>query len=129
MMFPSLLMLVPLLAQVPGGASPAGRSPGGLGDILIPVVGFGVIFYFLIIRPQRKKEKDHQTLVSQIKSGDEIVTTGGIHGRVTNVKEKTLMVKIADNVKVELEKSAVSAVVKVAAAGATAGGAGEPGKP
>lgn len=84
--------------------------------MLIPLVGFGVIFYFLIIRPQRKKEKEHQALLGQLKVGDEIVTGSGIHGRVANVKERTVMLKIADNVKIEIEKSAVATVLKTSGA-------------
>ena len=71
----------------------------------------GVMFYFLMIRPQQKQRKQHDTLMKSLKSGDRILTSGGILGLVTNVKDKTLMVKIADNVKVEITRSAVTTVL------------------
>jgi preprotein translocase subunit YajC len=71
-----------------------------------------IIFYFLLIRPQQKKAKDHAKLVESIKTGDQVVTNAGIHGVVANVKEKTLIIKIADNVKVEFDRAAVAAVEK-----------------
>jgi preprotein translocase YajC subunit len=73
-----------------------------------------VIFYFLLIRPQQKKAKEHAKLVDSIKTGDQVVTNAGIHGVVANVKEKTLIIKIADNVKVEFDRAAVAAVEKSA---------------
>ncbi|HVM62964.1 MAG TPA: preprotein translocase subunit YajC [Verrucomicrobiae bacterium] len=72
----------------------------------------GVMFYFLLIRPQQKQRKDQENLIKNVKTGDKILLSGGIFGIVSNVKEKTLMVKIADNVKVEVLKSAVSSVVQ-----------------
>ena len=62
-----------------------------------------------MIRPQQKKLKQHQTLVSSLKTGDKVVTTGGIHGLIANVKEATLILKIADNVKIEVDKASVVA--------------------
>ncbi len=71
----------------------------------------GVIFYFLLIRPQQKRQKDLQTLVSSLKTGDKVVTNSGIHGIVSNVKDgPTLMLKVADNVKIEVDKSAIASV-------------------
>lgn len=75
-----------------------------------PFVLMGVIFYFLLIRPQQKRQKDHQKLIASLKTGDKIVTSGGIHGIVSNVKEKTFYLKIADNVKIEIDKSAIGVV-------------------
>lgn len=93
--------LVPL-AQAPGG-------PGGLfGSPIIPLVLFLVIMYFLLIRPQNKKVKDHRELLNRLKAGDEIVTSGGIHGTITGVKENELQVRIAENVEITLARAAVS---------------------
>lgn len=72
----------------------------------------GVMFYFLLIRPQAKQRKEHEQMLRSLRSGDHILTSGGLYGIVTNVKEKSLMVKIADNVKVEIAKSAVTSVLK-----------------
>ena len=69
-----------------------------------------VIMYYVMIRPQSKRQKEHQRLVSALKTGDRVVTTSGIHGMITNVKDTTVTVKVADNVKIEMEKSAVANV-------------------
>jgi preprotein translocase subunit YajC len=85
----------------------------GLDSMLIPMVCIGVIFYFLIIRPQSKRQKEHLALVSALKTGDKVVTSGGIHGIIANVKEGNILsLKIADNVKIEIDKSAIATVVK-----------------
>jgi len=77
----------------------------------IPIIAFGVIFYFLLIRPQQTRQKELQNLVSSIKTGDKVVTSSGIHGLVSNVKDgPTLILKIADNVKIEIDKSAIASV-------------------
>ena len=100
-----------------------GPSPGGTEQDpragLLQMVGMfvilGVMFYFLLIRPQQKQRKEQENLLKNVKTGDKILMSSGIYGIVTNVKEKTLMVKIADNVKVEVLKSAVSSVVQKSA--------------
>lgn len=79
---------------------------------LMPLVFIFVIFYFILIRPQQKRQKEHEKLVAALKSGDEVVTSAGIHGTVTNVKEKTVIIRIADNVKVEFDRAAVVTVTK-----------------
>ena len=72
----------------------------------------GVIFYFLLIRPQQKRQKQHQQLMANLKTGDRVVTSSGIHGLIANVKETTFLLKVADNVKIEIDKSAVAGVEK-----------------
>jgi len=71
-----------------------------------------VIMYFVLIRPQKKRQQEQQRLVSSLKTGDKVVTNAGIHGLIANVKDTTVMLKIADNVKIEVEKSAVTNVLK-----------------
>ena len=78
----------------------------------VPLIFLFVVFYFLLIRPQQKKQKDHATMLSKLEKNDEIVTAGGVHATVISVGEKTAIIRIADNVRVEIEKSAVSQVVK-----------------
>ncbi len=76
---------------------------------------FIVIFYFLMIRPQQKKAKEQAALLSSVRSGDEIVTNGGLHGIVSNAREPastTVLVKFAENVKIEVDKSAIVSVTK-----------------
>lgn len=95
------------------GGNPSGdpqSAPNPLVSFL-PFILIIVVIYFLMIRPQKKRQKEHDKQVSALGKGDRIVTAGGLHGTVQSTKEKTLIVKIADNVKVEIEKSAVSAVI------------------
>ena len=73
--------------------------------ILLPIDVF-------MIRPQMRRQKEQQRLVSALKTGDRVVTSSGIHGMITNVKDTTVIVKVADNVKLEMEKSAVANIVK-----------------
>jgi len=97
------------LAQAASGA-PA-QAPGAL-QWLFPVLMIGA-FYFLLIAPQRKKQKEHEKMMSSLKSGDEIITTGGIYGVITSVKDDRFVVRIGDNnAKVEIGKGFVSALVK-----------------
>lgn len=78
----------------------------------LPLVLIAVIFYFLLIRPQQKKQKEHQALIAAIKTGDKVVTSGGIHGIISNVKDATVLLKVADNVKLEVDRGAIAAVTK-----------------
>jgi len=79
---------------------------------LLPLALIFVIFYFLLIRPQKQKEKEHQKMLEGISKNDEVVTSGGIHGTVVNVKEKTLTLRIDENVKMEIEKNSVAYIKK-----------------
>ncbi len=87
-----------------------GESGGGMVGFIMPMVLIFAIMYFLIFRPQAKKQKQHQEMVNAIKKGDKIVTSGGVHGTVAGIKEKeqTLIVKIDENVKIELSRSSVA---------------------
>ena len=67
--------------------------------------------YFVLFRPQMRRQKEQQRLVSALKTGDRVVTNAGIHGLISNVKDTTVIVKVADNVKIEMEKSAVTTVL------------------
>ncbi|MBU3665477.1 MAG: preprotein translocase subunit YajC [Chthoniobacterales bacterium] len=80
----------------------------------MPLIIIAVLFYFLLIRPQQKKQKEHQNLIASVKTGDKVVTSAGIHGIVSNVKEHTILLKVADNVKIEMDKAAVASVTKAA---------------
>ena len=94
-----------------------GGDQQGEGNFLVSMLPFiliiGVI-YFLMIRPQQKKTKEKQKLLSTVDKGDRIVTVGGIHGEVLKAEEKTLIVKIDDKTKVELDRASVSAITKKA---------------
>src|SRR6266567_2463123 len=106
-------MISELFLIVADAAAPPVGPAGLFSNPIIPFVCIGVIFYFLIIRPQSKRQKDLENLVSTLKTGDKVVTNSGIHGIISNVKEgKTLSLKIADNVKIEIDKSAIANVIK-----------------
>jgi preprotein translocase subunit YajC len=81
-------------------------------SMMIWMVCVGIIFYVLAIRPQSQRQKQLDALIKSVKTGDKVITSSGIHGMVSNVKETTVIVKIADNVKIELEKSNIGSVVK-----------------
>jgi len=68
--------------------------------------------YFVMIRPQKKRQQQQQNLMASLKTGDRVVNNAGIHGLISNVKESTVLVKVADNVKIEMEKSAITNVLK-----------------
>ncbi len=91
--------------------TPPGGESGGAGILtFLPLIVIFLIFYFLIIRPQHRKQKEHQELIRNLRKGDKVVTTGGIHGSIVGINEKDdiLVLRIADNVKVEVSRSAVS---------------------
>ena len=92
-----------------GGAS--GQGAGGF-SAFIPLILMFVIFYFLLIRPQQKKTKEHREMISNLKKGDRIVTGGGIHGRITGVSDATLTVEIADKVRVKVARGNVAALLQ-----------------
>ena len=102
-------MMLIFLAQAQTGA-PASSPAGGIG-FFVPFIFIFIIMYFLLFRPQKKRQQEQQRLISSLKTGDQVVTNAGIHGLIANVKEKTVMLKVADNVKIEMEKSAISNVL------------------
>jgi preprotein translocase subunit YajC len=101
--------MVLAMAPAPGGGGQTQQSPlfmfGWLGIML-------VIFYFMLIRPQQTRERERRKLLENIKSDDRVAFSGGILGIVTNVKEKTFIIKIADGVKIEVARSAVTQVLE-----------------
>ena len=112
-----MIFTILLLAQQT--AAPAQPQPDLL-STLLPFLFMGVVFYFILIRPQQKKQKQHQQLLANLKTGDRVVTSSGIHGLIANVKETTFLLKVADNVKIEIDKGAISGVEKQSEAKATA---------
>lgn len=98
-----------LLAMAPQGGE------GGSGSLISTVIMFGAIFaifYFMIIRPQQKRAKEREKLLSNIEKGDKIVTSGGVHATIVGIEEKTVLIEIAPNVKVKVERSAIGSVIK-----------------
>ncbi|MFH1066613.1 MAG: preprotein translocase subunit YajC [bacterium] len=78
----------------------------------VPFIIIFVLFYFLLIRPQTKKQKEHDALVKAVKTGDKVIAAGGIHGVVANVKEQSVLLKVAEGVKIEVQKSSITLVTK-----------------
>lgn len=98
-----------LLAMAP----PPGNG-GGSGSMISTIIMFGaifLIFYFMIIRPQQKRAKEREKLLSNVQKGDKVITSGGMHGTVSHVEDKVVFIQVADNVKLKFEKSAISAVI------------------
>jgi preprotein translocase subunit YajC len=93
-------------------AAEGGAAQGGMGGIIsfLPIVAIIAIFYFLIIRPQNKRQKETQKMLAALKKGDRIVTIGGIHGTIQSVKESTVIVRVDDNTRLEFSRSAISNV-------------------
>jgi preprotein translocase subunit YajC len=95
-------------AQAPTG--------GGSGAVMTQVVFFAAIFaifYFLLIRPQQRQKRDRETMLSAVKKGDRVVTTSGLHGTVVGLGEHTVTLKVADQVKLDFDRSALGRVVPV----------------
>jgi preprotein translocase subunit YajC len=90
-------------------AAPAG--PGGSFGFLGMMVLMFVIFYFLLIRPQQKKQKEHQAMLKQLAAGDEVILAGGILGRIIELGEQFLTIEIADNVRIKVQRFQVTTVV------------------
>lgn len=102
-----MILLTLALATPPAGGNGSG---GGLGfGAFLPMILVFVIFYLLILRPQSKRQKEHQRMLSALAKGDRVVTSGGIHGTVQRVndKEETLILKISDDVKIEVDRGAI----------------------
>ncbi len=91
-----------------------GQQGGEGGGMVSTIIMFGaifLIFYFMIIRPQQKKSKNRDKLLSNLEKGDKIITNGGLHGIIAGLDEKTLLLQISDNLKVKVERSAISQVI------------------
>lgn len=107
-----LTLLLVSLFSASAFAEDAAAGPQGAGfEQLIFLGGFVLIFYFLLWRPQSKRAKEHKSLISSIEKGTEVVTTGGILGRVTKVNDEFVMVKVAENVEFPVQKQAITAAL------------------
>ncbi len=93
------------------GAPPAGGGEPSPIASLLPFALMFLVLYLLILRPQMKKQKQQQQMIDELEKGDQVVTSGGIHGLIQNIKDDIIVLKIAENVKIELSRSAVSRVV------------------
>jgi preprotein translocase subunit YajC len=100
------------MGGAPGGA--AGGAGGGMAAFqqIIPLVFMFAIFYFLLIRPQQKKAKEHKALLESMKKGDNVITAGGVHGKITAVDNELVTLEIANNVNIKITKSYIAAIKK-----------------
>lgn len=100
------------MAGAPGGAP--GGAGGGMAAFqqIIPLVFMFAIFYFLLIRPQQKKAKEHKALLEAMKKGDNVITAGGVHGKVTAVENELVTLEVANNVNIKITKSYIAAIKK-----------------
>ena len=96
-----------LIAMAPQG----GEGGGSMVSTIIMFGAIFLIFYFMIIRPQQKKSKDREKLLSNLEKGDKVVTSGGIHGIISGLDEKTCLLQVSDNVKIKVERSAIGTVL------------------
>lgn len=101
-----------LLGAAPVEGQQAEGGPAGMLMSLLPFLLIIVIFYFFMIRPQNKKQKETERMLNALKKGDKVVTIGGVHGVVSSVKDKTVIIKVDDNAKIEFTRSAISGVEK-----------------
>ncbi|MCL5031069.1 MAG: preprotein translocase subunit YajC [Bacteroidetes bacterium] len=87
---------------------------GGSGSLISTVIMFGaifLIFYFMIIRPQQKRAKEREKLLSNMQKGDKVVTSGGLHGTIVHIEDKTVLIQVSDNVKLKYERSAIATIL------------------
>ncbi len=104
---PALDGLELLFAMAPQG----GEGGGGLVSTLIMFGAIFLIFYFMIIRPQQKRSKEREKLLSNLEKGDKVVTNGGIHGVIAGLEEKTALLQVSENVKLKIDRSAITTVL------------------
>ena len=96
-----------LIAMAPQG----GDASGSLVSTIVMFGAIFVIFYFMIIRPQQKRTKEREKMLSALDKGDKVVTSGGVHGVVSGLDDKTALLQISDNVKIKVERSAITTVL------------------
>ena len=94
--------------------APSGGAGGGSSQFLsfLPIILIFVVFYFLLIRPQQKRTKDHRALLDSLKEGDSVMTSGGIYGRVTGLRENVVTLEISDKVRVKVNRGHIAGIEK-----------------
>lgn len=100
------MLINPVFAQAPGGPS----SGGGIESMILIVVMFAVL-YFLMIRPQMKRAKEHKTLIDALQKGDEVIAAGGVLGRVNKLNENYVTLEVAENVEIQIQRPSVQLVL------------------
>ncbi len=108
----TLLDLIVAAEDAPKDTGKDGGPLGGLLSFLPMLLLLGAVFYFLMIRPQQKQRREQRTMIDSLRRGDKVVTLGGIHGRIEGLKDKLVVLKVADNVKIEMNKASIAQVVR-----------------
>jgi len=98
------------VADAGNAAAGAAQGPDPLASLILPI-GLVILFYFFLIRPQSKRQKEHKKMVSELQKGEEVITTGGILGKVTNIKDDFITLEIAKDVSLHIQKNAVQAIM------------------
>ncbi len=94
---------------------PPSQGGGGEGSLVSTLLMFALIigiFYFMILRPQQKRQKEREKLLGAVKKGDKIITAGGLHGTIAGIDDKTVLIQVADNVKLKFDRSAVASIIR-----------------
>ena len=94
------------------GATPGGGGGGSSFMSFLPIILIFIVFYFLLIRPQQKRSKDHRALLSNLKEGDQVMTSGGIYGRITGIRDDKITLEISDKVRVKVSRGHIAGVSK-----------------
>lgn len=105
---PFLMVFFPEVAHAMGTSGAQGEGGAGGGSMLLMLVAIFAIFYFLMIRPESKRRKERKAMIDSLQRHDKVVTIGGLYGEVQDVHEDRIVMKIAENIKVEVAKSAIS---------------------
>jgi preprotein translocase subunit YajC len=102
------------VAAMGGAPAPTGAEQPNMLVTMLPFVLMFVVMYFLIIRPQHKKQKEQQAMIDALKKGDKVVTSGGVHGTITGVKEKEgiLIIQVAKDVQIEVSRGSITKVAQ-----------------
>lgn len=101
-------MIDAIIAMAPAD----GGGGGGMVSTLIFFALIFLVFYFMILRPQQKRAKERQAMLDSVKKGDRVVTTGGMHGKVVNVDEKTILLDVGDNLKLKFDRTAINVITR-----------------
>lgn len=110
-------MFLTNIAYAMGQAPDAGAQPGGPLMTFMPLILMFVIFYVLLIRPQQKKQKEHKQMLDNLSRGDRVVTNGGLHGRIVEVKDNVLVLDLGNNIQVQVGRGFITALVPAEGAG------------
>jgi len=103
--------MIPLLLALLQDAPPATNAPGFLNNPLMPFIPIGILFFLLLVMPERKKQKQRQAMLEALKKGDRVMTTSGLYGTIVTTTNEVVVLQVADNVRLRFTRSAVQSVM------------------